>query len=934
MLNLTNWQFSPYALALIVSALISVTVAGYAWRRRQAPGAPALTLAMLAAALWALAYAVQLGLPTLEAKLGWTRVQYLGIVSAPGLLFAVVLKAVGQSDRLRRWGPFLVLPSLITLGLVWTNEAHHLIWTAMQLRPFQTTTVLVLEHGLGIALFAGYGYLLLLLGSYLLWQTRRQAAYLQAGQAGALLGAIWLPAMGTLLYLLRWGPLPYLDLTPVGYALAGTIIARALFRYHLFELLPIARSTVLEGLADAVFVLEARGRIVDLNRAACQFLGKELREVVGQTITEVLLHRFDPIEQYLDLTATQTQTVVGVGQPQRYYDLRTSPLYEPSGAVCGWVVVIHDVTAQKQAEQALQAYQQQLEAQNAELRKLGQAVEQSANVVIITNTQGQIEYVNPKFEEATGYLLAETLGQPLPMLWEEAGTSLYQTMWHTVTMGLEWCGEFRNRRKDGSLYWVRATVAPVYDAAEQMTHFIVVEEDITERKTADAALYSFTERLQILRELDESILAARSPETIAVVAVYRMRHLIPCQRVLVMEKDESGIARLLAAESGGDMPVQVRIETYLPVFGEPALQAGRILGVTDLSAIPQRSAFQQALYDEGLRSYMIVPLMVRETLVGALHLQSDRAAAFTADHVIIATEIAATLAVAIHQAQLYEVAQQEIAERKQAELTLQAYTAELEARNTELDAFAHTVAHDLKTPLTTVIGFSGLLADQGSQLPPKKVRECLLMIEKSAEKMTSIVNELLLLASMRKIDEVAVGPLDMAGIITEVQNRLAGMVAEYQGTISGPATWPPTVGYAPWIEEVWANYISNALKYGGQPPHVELGWDQVQTEAGPNGHEGNGSGGSQVRFWVRDNGSGLTEEEQGRLFTPFTRLYQGRTKGHGLGLSIVRRIVEKLGGQVGVESHVGQGSTFFFTLPVSPELPPEQNEPQPDKSRT
>jgi signal transduction histidine kinase len=110
------------------------------------------------------------------------------------------------------------------------------------------------------------------------------------------------------------------------------------------------------------------------------------------------------------------------------------------------------------------------------------------------------------------------------------------------------------------------------------------------------------------------------------------------------------------------------------------------------------------------------------------------------------------------------------------------------------------------------------------------------------------------------------------------------------------------LGYAPWIEEVWVNYLSNAIKYGGRPPRVELG---AETQPG-----------GLVRFWVRDNGPGIAPEAQVRLFVPFTRLDQVRAKGHGLGLSIVRRIVEKLGGQVGVISTPGQGSVFSFTLPT------------------
>ena len=108
-------------------------------------------------------------------------------------------------------------------------------------------------------------------------------------------------------------------------------------------------------------------------------------------------------------------------------------------------------------------------------------------------------------------------------------------------------------------------------------------------------------------------------------------------------------------------------------------------------------------------------------------------------------------------------------------------------------------------------------------------------------------------------------------------------------------------GYPPWVEEIWTNYLSNALKYGGDPPLIELGADTLP--------------GGVVRFWVRDNGAGISHEKQAQLFTPFTRLSEARIEGHGLGLSIVQRIAERMGGQVGVESAPGEASLFFFTLP-------------------
>ncbi len=245
--------------------------------------------------------------------------------------------------------------------------------------------------------------------------------------------------------------------------------------------------------------------------------------------------------------------------------------------------------------------------------------------------------------------------------------------------------------------------------------------------------------------------------------------------------------------------------------------------------------------------------------------------------------------------------EQEIRERVRAEEQLRQYAADLETRNAELDAFAHTVAHDLKNPLTALITTGYLLENNYNKLSKENLNLYARMIVNNGRMMNNIIDELLLLSSVREIDEIETQPLDMDRIVTNVRDRLAFSVEEHQAEIVLPDHWPVALGYGPWIEEVWANYISNAVKYGGQPPRAELGGT---TEAD-----------GWVRFWVRDNGLGLTPEEQEQLFTPFERLHQVRVEGHGLGLSIVQRIVEKLGGQVGVESTVGQGSVFFFTLP-------------------
>jgi signal transduction histidine kinase len=240
---------------------------------------------------------------------------------------------------------------------------------------------------------------------------------------------------------------------------------------------------------------------------------------------------------------------------------------------------------------------------------------------------------------------------------------------------------------------------------------------------------------------------------------------------------------------------------------------------------------------------------------------------------------------------------------RDAQKRLQTAKEELERQVQELDAFAHTVAHDLKSPLSSIMGYADLLAEVGEAMPKEELKENAELIVRGARKMSDIVENLLLLAGVRK-GQVELRPIDMASVVSEARGRLARMIEDHKAEIILPEAWPVALGYGPWVEEVWANYLSNAIKYGGRPPRLELGATAGDDKA--------------VRFWVRDNGPGISPENLSRLFMPFARIHQRQTEGHGLGLSIVQRIVEKLGGQVGVESELGRGSVFSFTLPGAP----------------
>ncbi|OQY44591.1 MAG: hypothetical protein B6242_12340 [Anaerolineaceae bacterium 4572_78] len=242
----------------------------------------------------------------------------------------------------------------------------------------------------------------------------------------------------------------------------------------------------------------------------------------------------------------------------------------------------------------------------------------------------------------------------------------------------------------------------------------------------------------------------------------------------------------------------------------------------------------------------------------------------------------------------------EVLARINTHLKIQDLQTRLEEEVAELKAFGHTVSHDLKNPLSSVIMASQILMDEDTEIETEQQQSFIKMIYDSGIQATHIINELMLLTGVREGD-AEIEELDMATIVEDVQTHLAQMIEMYQATIIVPDTWLPSQGYAPWVEQVWVNYVSNAMKYGGSPPIVQFGVTPEKDGF--------------TRFWVKDNGKGLTPKQRAKVFTEFVRLNEINVEGHGLGLSIVQRIVEKLSGKVGVESRIGKGSTFYFTLP-------------------
>ncbi|HOU12546.1 MAG TPA: two-component regulator propeller domain-containing protein [Anaerolineae bacterium] len=422
---------------------------------------------------------------------------------------------------------------------------------------------------------------------------------------------------------------------------------------------------------------------------------------------------------------------------------------------------------------------------------------------------------------------------------------------------------------------------------------------VIERQNAEEAIRRHAQALTYLHQIIRRLTATHDLGKIAVELAHIGLNVIGTESLTVWLRDSNTGNRLqclAAADYEIADPFAAPIHAYLAADQSLAWDAIHKGESIIINNVPDDPHYCQYQHTEAfpLRSLLITPLHVRGTTLGVLQMANKRTGDFDTNDLTLTETLAAATAIAIDNANLIT--------------ELREYAADLESHIAELDAFARTVAHDLKNPLTILIGFSTVLEEDWRAISPIDVDLTLQRITRTGYKLVSIIDELLLLFTLRQTDEVRLASLDMGNIVHEAMNRLSNMISQTQADIQQPESWPQAWGQATWVEEIWMNYLSNAVKYGGRPeaeipPRIQVGFDPPADDD------------DFVRFWVRDNGAGLPSTAQARLFTEFTRLDPVRTHGYGLGLSIVRRIVEKLGGTVGIESTTGEGSTFWFTLP-------------------
>lgn len=649
-----HFLYTPYIIPLFIAGTATAWVAYYAWSRREVAGTSALAYLAMAAGIWTIAYALEIAGADLPTKVLWAKVQYLGITTVP-LLWLVFCYNYFHPNKQFPHGVFTILGSvsLVTLVLVFTTESHGLVWGGYTLGWASDFSFLRVSHGPWFTIFWTYSILLVLIGAYfIIIRLISHKHGLYRGQIAALIFSMLAPSVGNLLYVTH---LSEFDLTPFGFAISVVFTAGGIFRFQLINLAPLARDTVVEAMEIGMIVIDSQGRIADINRAAITLTGLPVKQIIHRPALEVLA-RWSPLtEKYQNVLEALDEISIGEGERQRWFELGISPLRNNDQTVIGRLLTLRDITVHRQVAERF--------------RQLSRAVESSPASIVITDTDGRIQYVNPKFSAVTGYALQEVLGKnPRLLKTDQTPPGVHQQLWATITAGQEWHGEFCNQKKNGELYWETASISPIFDTSGVIINYVAVKEDITTARRLQERLQVQNKYLSILHEITLDLLNRRELDDLLQAIVNHAADLLGAPYGQIMLKEgENWVVHSFTQHQGfllGDQAAQdaARLAWQAHDTGQPVI-------LSDYSTW----SHQRIPYDWiSLHAIGMFPVMVGDRCVAVIGMGRSKAGQiFTSEETLIGILFSRLVGLVLDSVNLYDSAVREIAERKRTELLLQ-----------------------------------------------------------------------------------------------------------------------------------------------------------------------------------------------------------------------------------------------------------------------
>ncbi|HUY03923.1 MAG TPA: EAL domain-containing protein [Rhodocyclaceae bacterium] len=409
-------------------------------------------------------------------------------------------------------------------------------------------------------------------------------------------------------------------------------------------------AAMLENIPVPVFYKDRQGRYLGCNQAFEEVTGKSRSEIVGKSVFDMAppeiaktYHAMDeelfrqPGRQLYESVFRQSSGEI------RNVIFHKATFVHGDGAVGGLIGAMLDISERKQAEE--------------HLRKLSRVVEQSPVSVVITDLRGNIEYVNPKFSELSGYSVQELIGAT-PRIIQSGQTppETYREMWTAIVAGREWRGELLNRKKNGELYWEDEVISPIADDRGSVTHFVAVKEDITGRKHAEAELQRLNRTLKMLSECNQALIRA-TDETQLIDTVCRLINSVGGYVgvwVGYAEQDEAKSVRAVSLVGvwDDDFAASLRQVSWADTeLGRgptgTAIRTGQVIITHELQTDPRYASWLEGIKRVGAHSAASLPLAAGGRMLGAITIYACAEDAFDGQEMALLRELADDVAYGI-----------------------------------------------------------------------------------------------------------------------------------------------------------------------------------------------------------------------------------------------------------------------------------------------
>lgn len=453
-------------------------------------------------------------------------------------------------------------------------------------------------------------------------------------------------------------------------------------------------------------------------------------------------------------------------------------------------------------------------------------------------------------------------------------------------------------RVQGEERWVQATYRTTVDGQGRVRRVDGMVVDVSERQRAQVELAARNREMEALARVSEQALSTPDRSGALSAALDEIRRATGFPVAVLERWDRERDTLVLEMVRGMDeAEVVLGSDAPLESPSRVVVAGGAPRSFTDPRDFVHR--IHPGLRDPEPRLLLVFPLVSSGGTLGALTLLHTEPARPDGRLLRLGASLAASLA--IHMERLN--AQEALAARERGARELADALAQA---NRELEAFAHTVAHDLRAPLRTMQGFShALLQHHGSTLPDQ-ARDFIRRIVASGEQAEHLIADLLAYSRM-SLEQMELHPVALDDVVQDALEQLTGDIRRKDARVTAAPGLPRVMGHQRTLVQVVANLVSNALKFvpDDTTPEVAIAADE----------EADGK----VRVWVRDNGVGIPADKQDRIFRVFERLAdQLHREGTGIGLAIVRRGMERINGRAGVESEEGRGSAFWIEIPALP----------------